>query len=411
MNATPSAVPRLPQGEFIALIAALFATIAISIDAMLPAMPEIAAALSPNAPNRAQLVVTSFVFGMGIGTLFAGPLADRFGRKYVIMAGGAVYMLASLACYFAGSLDALLIARVVQGIGAAAPRTVSMALMRDLYKGREMARIMSFVMMVFIMVPAVAPLMGQGVIALAGWHAIFLVYVGFAVLTLIWLGLRQPETLTPENRRSLSLPSLWAATKELMSHRIVLVSIAAQTLTLAALFATLSSMQGIFDQRFGRADSFALWFAFIAVGSSLGSIINAKVVMRMGMRKVVSMTYAGVLVLTLGLLVLNAVELMPEVLAFPAHLLWSIVLFAMMGLSMGNLNALAMEPVGHIAGLAASVTSAISTVISVALAVPVGQAFDGTALPLMAGVSVFIGLAWVLMQLAPKREESVKPLA
>jgi MFS transporter, DHA1 family, multidrug resistance protein len=404
MNPTQSAIPRIPQGEFIALIAALFATIAISIDAMLPAMPSIAAALSPDAPNRAQLVVTSFVFGMGIGTLFAGPLADRFGRKYVIMAGGGLYMLASLACYFAGSLDALLIARVIQGIGAAAPRTVSMALMRDLYKGREMARIMSFVMMVFIMVPAVAPLMGQGVIALAGWHAIFLVYVGFAVLTLVWLGLRQPETLTPENRRSLSLPSLWVATKELLSHRIVLVSIAAQTLTLAALFATLSSMQGIFDQRFDRAASFPLWFAFIAVGSTLGSILNARVVMRMGMRRVVSLTYAGVLVLTFGLLVINKLGLMPEMLAFPAHLLWSIVLFAMMGLSMGNLNALAMEPVGHIAGLAASVTSAISTVISVALAVPVGQAFDGTALPLMAGVSVFIGLAWVLMRLAPKRE-------
>ncbi len=401
----------LSQGEFVALIAALFATIALSIDAMLPALPEIAAALSPEAPNRAQLVVTSFVFGMGLGTLFAGPLADRFGRKRVILAGALVYLLASVACYLAGTLDALLIARVVQGIGAAGPRTVSMALMRDLYKGREMARIMSFVMMVFIMVPAVAPLMGQGVIALAGWHAIFLVYVGFAIVTTSWLGLRQPETLTPENRRALSLPLMWSGTREILGHRIVLVSIAAQTLTLAALFATLSSMQGIFDQRFDRADSFPLWFAFIAVGSSIGSITNARVVMRLGMRRVVNLTYAALLALTVALLALIALGLMPEALAFAAHVLWSIALFAMMGLSMGNLNALAMEPVGHVAGLAASVTSAISTVGSVVLAVPVGLAFDGTALPLMAGVALYVGLALVLMRLAPRRGEGISPSA
>lgn len=404
-------IQRLSQGEFIALIAALFATIALSIDAMLPALPAIAASLSPDAPNRVQLVVTSFVFGMGLGTLVAGPLADRFGRKLVIMAGMVLYMLAALACYFSQTLEVLLIARVVQGIGAAAPRTVSMAMMRDLYKGREMARIMSFVMMVFMAVPAVAPLMGQGVIVLAGWHAIFLVYLVFAILAMVWLGLRQPETLTPENHRSLHLPSLWAATKELLSHRIVLVSIVAQTLTLAALFATLPSMQGIFEQRFDRAASFPLWFAFIAVCSSVGSIINSRVVMRLGMRRVVWLTYASMLALTLVLLPINGLGMMPEILAFPAHLLWSIALFATLSLTMGNLNALAMEPVGHIAGLAASVTSAISTVFSVALAVPVGQAFNGTALPLMAGVAVFIGLALVLIQFAPKREESVKPLA
>jgi len=389
-------IKRLPQGEFIALIAALFATIAISIDAMLPALPQIAASLSPDAPNRAQLVVTSFVFGMGLGTLFAGPLADAFGRKSVIMFGTLLYAAASIACYFANTLDFLLIARVIQGIGAAAPRTVSMALMRDLYKGREMAKIMSFVMMVFIMVPAVAPLMGQGIISLAGWHAIFLAYILFAAITTLWLGLRQPETLTPANRRPLAIASLLSATKELFSHRVITISILTQTLTLAALFASLSSMQGIFEQRFDRAATFPLWFAFIAVGSSLGSITNAKVVMRLGMRKVVVATYAGMATLTLALLLINATGLMPEVLAFPSHLLWSIALFAMMGLSMGNLNALAMEPVGHIAGLAASVTSALATVGSVLLAVPVGLAFNGTVLPLMIGVFIYTGLSWGL---------------
>ena len=393
----------LSQTEFVALIAALFATIAISIDAMLPALPEIAATLSPDAPNRAQLVVTSFVFGMGFGTLFAGPLSDAFGRKAVIIASSGIYVLAALACYFAPSLETLLIARVAMGIGAAGPRTVSIAMVRDLFAGREMARIMSFVMMVFTLVPAVAPLMGQGIIALAGWKAIFLVYVGFSALTMTWMSLRQPETLALAARRPLTVALLAGAVRELFSHRIVLVSLVAQTLTLAALFATLSSMQGIFEVRFGRAESFPLWFGFIALMSVGGSVINARVVVRVGMRRVLNATYLAVLVLTVVLLALNYSGAMPQMLAFPAHLVWSIALFAMMGLSMGNLNALAMEPVGHIAGLASSVISALATVGSVVLAVPVGQAFDGTALPLMAGVAVFIGGALVAMQMAGKR--------
>lgn len=390
----------LSQGEFIALIAALFATIAISIDAMLPAMPEIAATLSPDAPNRAQLVVTSFVFGMGLGTLIAGPLSDAFGRKILILAGSALYVVAAIACYFAKTLDFLLIARAVQGFGAAAPRVVSTAMVRDLFSGREMARVMSFVMMVFTLVPAVAPLMGQAVIYAAGWHAIFLVYVVFSLVILLWMALRQPETLAIADRRPLSVAALWAATKEVFSVRVVLVSIIAQSLTLAALFATLSSMQGIFEQRFDRAAGFPLWFALIAMVSMGGSIINARVVVRLGMRKVVTRTYAGVVVLTLALLAITVAELMPEPLAFPAHILWSIALFAMMGLSMGNLNALAMEPVGHIAGFASSVIGAIATVVSVVLAVPVGLAFDGTARPLMAGVLVFITMALISMRFA-----------
>ena len=387
----------LRQSEFVALIAALFAIVAISIDAMLPALPQIAASLSPDAPNRAQLVVTSFVFGMGLGTLFMGPLADRFGRKPVIIAGILGYMLAALACYFATSLSVLLVARMVMGIAASAPRTVSTALVRDLFKGRAMAQVMSFVMMVFTLVPAVAPWMGQQVIYLAGWHAIYLAYMLVALATMLWVAFRQPETLAPQNRRSLALGSLWTATKELLGHRIVVLSILCQALTLGSLFATLSSMQGIFEQRFDQAENFPLWFAFIAMCAMSGSIISARVVMRVGMRAVVVTTYAGVLALTLALLLLNCTGLMTETLAFAAHLLWSIALFAMMGLSLGNLNALAMEPVGHIAGLAASVVSAIATVGSVLLAIPVGLAFDGTAIPLMTGVSVFVGLALVLM--------------
>jgi MFS transporter, DHA1 family, multidrug resistance protein len=387
---------RVSQTEFVALVAMLFATIAISIDAMLPALPEIAATLSPDAPNAAQLVVTSFVLGMGIGTLFTGPLSDAFGRKRVILIGSGLYAIAALACYFAPSLEVLLVARLLQGLAAAAPRTVGIAMVRDLFSGREMARIMSFVMMIFTIVPAIAPLMGQGIIALGGWHSIFLAYILFAGLSMLWLGLRQPETLPVEKRRPLHLGDLWAGTKELLTHRIILVSIVLQTLTLAALFATLSSLQGIFESQFDRADSFPLWFALIAVASMSGSMLNSRIVMTLGMRRVVTRTYAAIVALSILALVLMASGILGANLSFALQMLWCIGLFAMMGLTMGNLNALAMEPVGHIAGLAASVISSLATVGSVALAIPVGLAFDGTSTPLLIGVVVLTCLALIL---------------
>lgn len=390
----------ISRNEFIALLAFLFATIALSIDAMLPALPEIAQTLSPDAPNRAQLVITSFVFGMGVGTLFAGPISDAIGRKATIAWGFVLYIIAALACWLAPSLETLLIARVVMGIGSAGPRIVSVAMVRDVYKGREMAQIMSLVMMIFTLVPAVAPMLGQATIAFAGWQAIFLVYVGFAVFVSAWMTVRQPETLPTSARRPLSISNLLAATRTLFSHRIVLVSIVAQSLTLGMLFATLSSMQGIFEQRFDRAESFPMWFAAIAVASMSGSIINARLVMKLGMRRMVVATYTGQLTLTVALVLLMMTGTLPEALAFPAHLLWSVGLFAMMGLTIGNLNAMAMEPVGHIAGLAASVISAIATVASVLLAVPVGQMFDGTALPLMLGVAIYAAFALMLTRTA-----------
>ncbi|NEY89008.1 MFS transporter [Tabrizicola oligotrophica] len=394
-------MPQSPsRGEFIALLALLFATIALSIDAMLPALPEIALALSPDDPNKAQLVITSFVLGMGLGTLFAGPLSDAFGRKATILAGFALYIAAAAACWAAPSLETLLIARVLMGIAAAAPRTVSIAMVRDRFKGREMAQIMSFAMMIFTLVPAIAPLMGQGVIALAGWQAIFVAYIVFALLVAGWLQLRQPETLAPADRRPLALGPLVRACVEVLSLRLVQISIATQALTLGMLFATLSSMEGIFDRLFHRAESFPSWFAVIAVASMTGSILNARLVMRVGMRGMVKATYAVLLAVTLLYLALTASQALPGTAAFGLHILWSIVLFAVMGLTLGNLNALAMEPLGHVAGMAASVTSSIATVASVILAVPVGLMFNGTQLPLLIGVAVYaagaLGLSLML---------------
>ena len=188
---------RLGRVEFVAMMAMLVATVAFSIDSMLPALPQIGENLTPDAPNRAQLVVTSFIFGLGLGTLLTGPLSDSFGRKPVLLTGAGVYMAGAALAWAAPTLELMIAARIVQGLGAAAARIVAMAIVRDLYSGRDMARLMSFVMMVFTLVPAVSPLAGSGVIALAGWRAIFLTFILFALASSLWLSLRLDEPLPP----------------------------------------------------------------------------------------------------------------------------------------------------------------------------------------------------------------------
>ncbi len=384
------------------MMAMLFASIALSIDAMLPALPAIAAELTPNAVNRAQLVVGMFFAGMGVGTLIAGPVSDAIGRKATLLICAATFLAGAALCTVAPSLTLLLAARFLQGLGAAGPRTVGMAMVRDLYKGRDMARIVSLVMTIFALVPAVAPLLGQGILLIGTWRHIFVALMVFAILTNLWVALRQPETLVVVRRRRLHVVLLLQAEKELFSHRIVLISILCQSLSTACLVATLSSQQGIFEQRFDRAASFPAWFAVIALCSILGSVANAMLVNRLGMRVMVQWTYGALMILTALILLLNVTGILPEVLVFPAHMLWSIGIFAMMGLTMGNLNALAMEELGHIAGFAASVITAISTVLSVLLSLPVGQAFQGTQIPLMTGVLVFSATALLLMRFAGK---------
>ncbi len=397
----PQAKPAIGQVEFIALIAMLFATIAFSIDAMLPALPQIAAELTPEAPNRAQLILTSFVMGMGLGTLFAGPLSDSFGRRTVIVGGAILYSVAALVAYAAPTIETVLAARVVQGLGAAGPRVVSLALVRDVHSGRQMARVVSFAMMIFTLVPAVAPLLGTGIIAAFGWRSIFLAFIAFSVLSVLWLLLRQPETLPANARRPFRAAPLWAALREVLSHRVIRLSIVAQTLAFACLFATLSSTQPIFDQTFDRAGSFPLYFALIALLAGTASLLNASLVVRLGMRRLIVVTFGVQMVVSAIVALVTASGVLPASFAFPVYLVWTIGVFFMAGMTLGNLNALGLEPVGHIAGMAASVIGSISTVASVALAVPVGLMFDGTPAPLMTSVAVLTALGFAVMRRIP----------
>ncbi|MEC8196094.1 MAG: MFS transporter, partial [Pseudomonadota bacterium] len=365
--------------EFIALCAMLFATIAFSIDAMLPALPTIAEELSPGRQNTETLIVMSFVLGMGIGTFFTGPLSDRFGRKPVLISGAALYILCAFIGYKSQTLEWLLAARLFQGMGAAGPRIVTLAIVRDLFSGRDMARIMSFVMLVFILVPAAAPLMGQMIIDMSSWRGIFVAFIIFALISVLWIGIRLPEPLAVDQRRPFSIAKLMAGLREMWSIPAVRTSILVQSLIMGILFALIGTVQLVYDQTYDRAEDFPYWFAGIALASGSASILNAKLVMKLGMRFLVTAAVAGKAISSL--IMLMCMTIPDTQTQFYAFAFWQFTVFFTTGLTIGNLNALAMEPLGHMAGTAASVMGALATIFGVMLAAPIGLAFDGTPLP------------------------------
>tara|TARA_R110002049_G_scaffold23545_10_gene83703 strand:+ start:89501 stop:90706 length:1206 start_codon:yes stop_codon:yes gene_type:complete len=382
--------------EFVALVAMMFATIAFSIDAMLPALPEIAAELSPELAHRAPLILTAFVFGMGVGTFVSGPLSDAFGRRNVVFAGAALYIVAAFVAWLSRSLEVMLLARVVQGLGASGPRVVAVAIVRDLYSGREMARIVSIVMMVFALVPAIAPALGAGIIVLAGWRAIFLAFMLFSAVVMLWMAFRLPETLPPQDRRPLRLRLMVGAVREMFAHPSVRLSILVQSLAMAMLFTMLMLVQPIYDTVYGRGDSFPFWFGGIAVVSASASLINALLVVRYGMRRLISITLFGQIILSAMMFGFDLGAL-PDPYGFAAFVVFQTCLFFQVGLTLGNLNAIAMEPMGHIAGMAASVIGSVSTVLAALIASPVGLMFDGTVAPLALAILVMAAVAFALM--------------
>ena len=380
---------RISTSEFIALMAMLVATVALSIDGMLPALPYIASELSPENPNRAQLVLSSFVVGMALGTFLMGPLSDSFGRKTIIYWGAGLYVFFAVICMLATNLETLTLARIMQGIGAAGPRVVSQALVRDLYSGREMARITSFIMIIFALVPAVAPLLGAAVMLMFQWQAIFAVFILFVILSTTWMGVRIQEPVTLEKRRPFDFISLKTAIIEILSHRMVRTAIVTLIFAYSVLFTGLLLIQPVFDIYFARADIFPVWFAVIAILAASASFVNAILVLQWGMRRLVSIAFrVQVFWSAVMLLLLNNGTLSGEF-GFAMFVLWMLGVFFQAGMTMGNLTALAMEPLGHIAGTAASLVSALATLGSVILAGIVGQFFDGTPLVMFVGVVVF----------------------
>ncbi len=381
--------------EFVTLLALMVSILALSIDAMLPALDEIGRDLRLADPNDSQLVVTAMFLGFAFGQIAAGPLSDSFGRKPVIYGGYVIFIVGCLLSILADSFSVMLLGRVLQGLGAAAPRIVSVALVRDGYEGRAMARIMSIVMAIFILVPAIAPAIGQFVMFFADWRAIFWLLLAMAVVAFTWFGLRQPETLSAEARRSLSLLRIAGGIREALSYRAMTGYTLAAGIIFGAFVGYLSSAPQIFQSAYDTGDWFALYFgcASLAIGAS--SVLNSKLVIRMGMRY---MTWRALIGLTLlSVLFLPLVlsdQGLPPLWLFMA---WLMTAFFCVGILFGNFSALAMEPVGHMAGLGAAVTGALSTFISLPLGWAVGTAFDGTITPLVVGFAALGGASLLVM--------------
>ena len=406
--------PPLRTGEFVPLVALLMALVALAIDAVLPALPAIGHDLGAQRRNDLQFVILALFVGLGIGQIVSGPLSDAIGRKSAVYLGLALFMGGCLMSIFASGFEMMIVGRVLQGIGIAAPHTVTIALVRDQYEGRRMARLMSFAMAVFILVPTVAPAIGQGILWLGGWRAIFATFLATAVIALAWFGLRQPETLPAARRRPFSLPAIGGAVREVLKNRSALGFILASGFLHAPFVAYLSSAQQVFQDAYRTGTLFPAYFGVLSLAIGGAALANGRIVMKYGMRRL-----SGTAVVVLTLVSVSALPLtlafdgLPPLWLFMAYL---IAVFLCIGLLFGNLYALAMEPLGHIAGVGAAVIASMTTFISVPLGVIVGQSFDGTMYALIIAFAVCGAAAVVAMRWAEAdrgrqhiREPAVEP--
>ncbi|MCR9219179.1 MAG: multidrug effflux MFS transporter [Alphaproteobacteria bacterium] len=370
---------------FVALIAALMALNALAIDVMLPGLPAIGAAFALSDPNQAQTVISAYLAGFGIGQLLTGVLADRYGRRPVLLTGLVLYALAAFACVAAPSMEMLLAARFAQGLGSAAPRVVAVAAVRDCYGGRRMARVMSLVMMVFMAVPVLAPSLGQIILLLAPWRAVFglLALYGVVMLWLCWRLL--PETLHPEFRRPIRLDAIVEALGSMTGSRQTMGYMLAAGAFLGALFGFINSAQQALGEVLGLGEWFPAVFAVAASSIALASFVNARLVERLGMRVLSHGATIAYLALALAMIALERAGLLGLWVFLPLLTLSTLLV----GLVFPNFNALAMEPQAHVAGVASSVIGAVTILIGAGGGYLVGQAFDGTLLPLAVGFAVF----------------------
>ncbi len=391
--------------EFIALVAFLTALVAMSIDTMLPAIGHMASELGANHPNDRQLIIIGFFAGQMLGIPVFGPVSDSIGRKPAIFIGLVLYIIGALMCMVSGSFATLIAGRVIQGIGASSPRIVSMAMVRDGAKGADMARIMSFVMSVFMLVPILAPSVGQLVLYVATWRYIFGGLVVAAILAGLWLAIRQPETLTEENRQPFSLANLFWSAAEVVRNPVCLGYTIATGFVFGVFVAYLGVCQQIFAEQYKQGDTFALWFGSFAVFIALAMITNGKLVGKLGMRNLsqkAMFAYVGVWIAILIACLLTAGQ--PPLLLLAAFF---VVWFFSAGFTFGNFNAMAMEPMGHIAGMAAAVSGTISQFMAIVLGGFAGRYYDGTLTPLAAFFALFSICALVFVEWAEMGRRSM----
>ncbi|HEY6527513.1 MAG TPA: multidrug effflux MFS transporter [Cellvibrionaceae bacterium] len=394
-----STTPSISSGEFTLLIALLMSIIAISIDALLPALGIIRSALAISDANQVQLLITAIFLGMAIGQLVAGPVSDAIGRKPILYTGLVLYFIGSLVCYLGQDLHTLLLGRLIQGLGVSGPYVAAMSIVRDKYSGNQMAKIMSIVMLIFMGVPAIAPSVGQAILLLADWRSIFIFYIVYALIIGSWIFFRLDETLPKAQRIELSAASFIAGFKEVITHKLTMGYTLCMGFIFGSLIGYLNSSQQIFQEMFATGKLFTLYFGVLALIFGLASLGNSYVVERFGMRRLCDYALRGMIVAALIFIGVQYIT--------PASL-WMFMLFAgfnflCFGFVFGNINAIAMEPMGHIAGIASAIIGAVSSIIALTLGTAIGQAYNNTLMPVTIGFLLLCTLARLAMAIANHR--------
>ena len=392
-----------PGVVFLFVMGLLTSIGALATDIMLPALGVMGRDLAVADINHTTLVVSVFFFGTAIGQLVVGPLSDAFGRKPVVIWGYGLFTAGCLLSLTAESWSLMVTARFLQGLGAAAPRVVSVAIVRDRYKGRAMARIMSIIMAIFILAPIIAPLMGQGLIFIGGWQATFVGLILVAVPSAIWFSRAIPETLLPAHRRRFRPAVIFDGVVEVCSHRVTVIYMLVMGLIGGPFISYLATSRQIFQDIYGVGDMFVIYFALGSIAAGIASLLNARLVMRHGMRRLTGLATAMLTFVSAALWGWAAIGGTPDFIIF---MLWQTSFIFCIGMIFGNLQALAMEPLGHVAGLAAAIFGAVSTLISLPLSWLISGYFDNSISPLVGGFAAAGVVSLVLMAGAPRRRDA-----
>lgn len=387
------------QIEFILLMACLMSIVALSIDTILPALNPIGLSIGTVNQNENQLLITMIFLGLGLGQLIFGPISDSFGRKPVVYIGFTVFMLASFLCIAAPNIEIMVIGRILQGIGLSASRSISIAMIRDRFEGDYMAKIMSFVVTIFILVPIIAPTLGKFLLDNYGWESIFYSQLLFGIVVLCWFWKRQPETLPPAYKKKFSMAIFINGSKEFIKYRSAVIFTLISGLATGSFMVFLSTSQHIFEVQYGLVDQFPYIFGALAFSVGVATFTNGTLVVRFGMKKLVTI-FSIVFSLT-SLLYISIFygETNPSI---SILILFLALQFFSVGFLFGNVRSLAMQPLGHIAGIGAAINGFISTIMAVPIATFIGSFVETTALPLFIGFAA-CGLGSLLLLLFVKK--------
>ena len=377
--------PKVSQFEFVALMAFLMSVVALAIDALLPALDIIGNSLHTQEAADNQLLITMIFIGLGFGPLLFGPISDSLGRKPMVFVGFGIFILASFICVYAESLEIMILGRILQGVGLSAPRTISIAIIRDMYSGDYMAKIMSFVIVIFLLGPIIAPAMGKFILDHYNWQAIFYMQIGFCLLIAFWFWKRQPETLTDENRIKFNGSLFTDGFIELIRYRKTIAYTLISGFVTGSFMVYLSSSQQVFQEQYGLKEAFPYIFAGLATSTGAAILLNGFFVVRFGMKKIINFATIGFFIVSLFYILLFWNSSNPNI---EILLTFFALQFFFLGFLFGNLRAIAMQPVGHIAGIAAAITGLISTLMAVPISIFIGRYVEDTALPLFIGFSV-----------------------